>query len=411
MNTQQVANIETLSPFNTPKSTVVQSPTEKLQEPFARGAKLEVIISHIRNTAPFIFDDVLAAGENVEYLRWIREASDPAKAFQLTHDEYFRFALSAHWATVGTFVPTDVDNQIRFKLWHPTLPVEVTAAMAETVLRAYDWDHKVFCQRFVTSPLTGEVLAGHHGEWFSVAVAAYAATKKRLPELSQKIREKIEFEVTRHAKVYLEFKRARDGVGLLKTATLIAHNLGDLDRVLEMWKLSAGDALYDFAFKAGHDEPGKVARFSGALGEAGRLNKAFMAPENHRHLPLREPRCLRRTTDFLLPVAPFFDEWGTRLAKHPVLDIKEIAEVVEALYNGWERVKGPDGLTVTYAYPRAVAGILESVPGGMGALSKVLPAKIERNLKTGLFRSLVSVSRQRFEEQWNQMALNFVFKK
>jgi hypothetical protein len=194
---------------------------------------------------------------------------------------------------------------------------------------------------------------------------------------------------------------------MLKAATLIAHNLGDLDRVIDLWGLKEEDPLYEFAYKAANCEGARALRFSGALAEAGRLNKALMAPENHRHLPLRSPKALRKSSDFLLPIAPFFDEWGATLARHPGLSPEELAEIVEALYQGWERVKGPEGKTVTYAYPRAVAGILENFPGGMNQLGNLLPTKVERNLRSGLFRSLVSISQRRFEEQWCQMALNF----
>ena len=138
------------------------------------------------------------------------------------------------------------------------------------------------------------------------------------------------------------------------------------------------------------------------------MNRAFIAAENHRHFALRGPRALRRSVDLLLPMAPFLDQWGTRVATHPGLSSEDVAAVVEALYSGWEKLKGPDGLKITHAYPRAVAGILDAYPGGMSALSEILPARVERNLRTGLFRSLVAVPEPRFTEQWAQRALGFL---
>lgn len=413
------ADLGTESGLTLNPETLAKNPkkSEELPE-LPRGVRPDILLSQIKNTAPFLFEPgsiFVSRAPGLRYLenlfqadRLIFESSlaTGTPSWNPTHFEYFELCLSAHWATVGSFVPTDVDNQIRFRLWHPTLSVDEIAEMANLVLEAYRWDTSHVSKRFVTTP-SGEVLSGHHGEWFSVAVAAYGATRKRDPQKAQEMLDAIQYEVTREAKVFLELKRVRDGMGMLKASTLIAHNLGDLDRVIDLWGLKEGDPLYDFAYKAGNSEGARALRFSGALSEAGRLNKAQMAPENHRHLPLRAPKGLRRTEDFLLPVAPFFDQWGAKLAKHPELTPEELAEVVETLYQGWERLKGPDGKTLTYAYPRAVAGILENYPGGMNKLGALLPSKVERNLRSGLFRSLVSISERRFEEQWAQMALNF----
>lgn len=380
-------------------------------DPSAGGISPTILVNQVKNTIPFLFErepvtasylatllatDAAVRGAQIDGIEWAP-----------SHSEYFRLCLSAHWATVGSFVPTDVEHPIRFKLWNPGLAISELDSMVRVVIESLKWDFKPVSNRWVESKLSGEVIAAHQGEWFSVAVAAYAACRKRLPERAEEVLELIQFEMTRQAKVYLEFKRARDGVGLLQAATLIAHNLADLDRGIEAWALPATDALTDFAYKAGQDSGVRALRFSGALVEAVRLNRAYMATENHRHLALRTPRALRRSQDFLLPMAPFFDDWGARIARHPGLRAEEVAEIVEALTAGWEKLKGNEGALITYAYPRAVAGLLEAFPGGMAALCQLLPARVERNLKSGLFHSLCSVSRARFEEQWSQMALSF----
>ena len=82
-----------------------------------------------------------------------------------------------------------------------------------------------------------------------------------------------------------------------KSATVIAHNLGDLDRVLEAWNVPDEDPLKVEVYKAGHERP---ERFGGTLLEAGNLNKAIMADENHRNFALRKPKCLRRSADYLI---------------------------------------------------------------------------------------------------------------
>jgi hypothetical protein len=361
-----------------------------------RGVRPDILLEQVKNTAPFLFD--LPAQPYIKTLTDIRTTQS------LSHPEYFRLCLSAHWATVGTFVPTDVDNQIRHKLWHPALSKELVLEMAKTVHESHDWDFRPVTTRWVQSPVSGELLGGHHGEWFSVSIAAYAALRRRDPDAAAEMARAVLEELAREAAIFQDLRKARDGVGMLKAATLIAHNLGDLDRVMDMWNLAPTDALRVAAYKTGHPPEGTQSdkRFQGILVVAGKLNKAYMADENHRHFALREPRCLRRSPDFLLGIGPFFDEWGMKLARHPQLTPEEVGEVAQALISGWERLSG------TVGYARALAGILENFPGGLNRLSEYLPAKQQRVLKAGPLRNLCAIGRRRFEEQRGQVALQFV---
>src|SRR5438105_4521856 len=99
-----------------------------------RGISPAMLLGQVRNTAPFIFDELPAT---TPYLKTLREA---APDLSLSHLEYYRLCLSAHHGTVATFVPTDVDNQIRHRLWHPGLPLETLEAMADLVLESHAWD-------------------------------------------------------------------------------------------------------------------------------------------------------------------------------------------------------------------------------------------------------------------------------
>ncbi len=142
-----------------------------------------------------------------------------------------------------------------------------------------------------------------------------------------------------------------------------------------------------------------------SLVEAGALNKAQMALENHRHFALRAVKSLRRSADLMLPIGPFFDDWGRVVARHPLLSPTDVAEIVEALVLGWVRLgKTPDA-PVPLGYPRALAGILDAFPGGMSALSKLIPAKLERDLKAGPLRTLIQVPQSRFEEHRASFAI------
>ena len=100
---------------------------------------------------------------------------------------------------------------------------------------------------------------------------------------------------------------------VLSAATILAHNLGDLSRVVEAWagKADIADIRARYT-RLGH--PDSAARRP-AFVTAGLLNKALMALENHRFLFLRKPRALRTSRALLLPIGPWFDAWGETIAR------------------------------------------------------------------------------------------------
>ena len=79
------------------------------------GIAPELVQSQVKNTAAWLWDD--------ERARPATEALDALEAAERDRDApdgscaYLRLLLSAHWATVATFVPTDVDARIRHHAW------------------------------------------------------------------------------------------------------------------------------------------------------------------------------------------------------------------------------------------------------------------------------------------------------
>ena len=363
-----------------------------------RGVAPDLLVKQVANTAPFIFDGSLirVSSNDYRYLDLLRaQASVSGDSFlPLNPAQYFELCLATHWATVGTFVPTDVDNAIRFKLWAPGLPTEHLDTMIETVLRARHWDATPVNTRWILSPKSKRLMAGHLGEWFSVAAAAYGASRRRAPARTTQLIDEIFAEVRRHSELVEEFLDAKEYLGLLKTSVLVAHNLGDLDRVIDQWNLAQDDPLRLAVYRLGHEESGKLK----PLMLAGALNKQYMAAENHRHFSLRVPRALRKSADFLIPIGPFFDDWGKAIGKHPLLKFEEIGKVIEALIAGWEK------LPSTVGYARALTGILDTFPGGMKTVSDYLPARVFKTLKAGPLRVLCEIPRTRFESQWSKFA-------
>lgn len=366
-----------------------------------RGISPELLVSQVENTAPFLFR---GEGPETEYTKLFFSLKNKSQCntAKLSHEEYFTLCLCAHYITVATYVPTDVDNQIRQKLWDQKLSDGVSERMAALVLESKNWNYLAMTTRFATSPRTKESLSGHDGEWFSVAVGAYAAHRKKNPELAESVKKAIIRELKREAEIFTDLKTARDGLHLLRACTLIAHNLGDLDRVIDQWSLPQEDLLRKDVYKLGHQEKNLWAK---ALVEAGNLNKHMMASENHRHYPLRTPKCLRRLHAFLLPIGPFFDEWGERIGSSALLTENEIVEILAALVDGFQRLSSAK--VPLYGYARAIGGIIRGF-GGTKKLSLLLPAKVAKLVMEGEIPKIYQVPQKQFEEQWSKRALHFV---
>lgn len=341
-----------------------------------------LLLEQVRGSAPFLFDGPEPPGPRLRYLRVLRGYDGR----RLDAPGYYELCLCAHWATAGSFLPTDVDNAIRWKLWQDVQP-GLVELQARLVLEAGGWDYGPVTARKVDTP--EGPLSTHEGTWFSVAVGAYAACRDPFPRLAKELLDAMLAEAGREDRAFAALKG--DPLSFLKASALVAHNFGDADRVMGQWELPADDplrrALYDAA------KPGSPL-YGGRLGVGGLLHQRHLGADNHRHYPLRAPRALRRCADLLLPVGPFFDDWGRAVARHPDLTLEEKAEVVRALVDGWTRLHEPPG------YARALAGFCEVFPGGREKLRKLLPGKDVRLLSSGSLRVAMDESQARFEARW-----------
>jgi hypothetical protein len=343
------------------------------------------LLELVRFTAPFLFEGAAPQGAETRFIRVLRDhQGERPDALR-----YYELCLSAHWATAGTFVPTDVDNAIRWKLWQEA-PSGLVGACADLVLESLGWDYGGVTGRIVRAP-SGARLSTHEGTWFSVAVGAYAACSVADPPRAAKVLSAMLAEAEREHAAFREIAATGDGVSILKACALIAHNFGDLDRVADQWELKRDDplmlALYDAA------KPGSPL-FGGLLGWAGELNKRFMGADNHRHYPLRAAKGLRKSPDLLIPVGPFFDDWGMTVARHPVMTAEEKGDAACALIDGWVRLHEPTG------YARGLAGMVEVFPRGRDALGKLLPGAQRRMIMSGPLKKAMDIPRARFESQW-----------
>lgn len=304
---------------------------------------------------------------------------------------YFELMLAAHYATVASFVPTDVDTRIRFHAWQEVRERSAFEAMVALVDHAAEhWSAPAMSARTVDVGL-GPV-SGHDGEWLSVRAGALGrAIQLRYDDLVEHIAKRIDDELERERESFETAVRTRGReIDALRIGCAIAHNLGDLSRVVLNWT-AKGPVAEEFVRKygrLGHDDSANPVK---TFQRVGMLNKAVTAPENHRFLPLRKPRSLRGHRELLLPIGPFFDAWGKTVATHPSMDRAARAEVLGVLIDAHEAAPSQQG------YLRAMAGMHHATRGGLDELAKELPAKQRRSVSGGLIREALGVSVERFE--------------
>lgn len=310
--------------------------------------------------------------------------------------QYFVLCCAAHWASVATYVPTDVDAKIRRALWGDQRDPEELQRMLAFALELPLWSVEGFSQRLI--PLEpawglGASLSGHDGELLSIWGGALAAAWQRgLEGPTARLIEAIDAELSRQARAFaaLEDQAGRETCWV-RAAAVLTHNAGDLNQGLEelLARGSGPPELERFArlVQVGGD------RYGGAFGRAGEIYRQCLAAEGHRHYPLRAPKGLRRSAELGLPIAPLLDGFGARVASHPALKPAERFEVVQALLDGLRRVPGQQ------AYQRALRGFAEVHPRGLEdpSLLSSLSAAGRKALKEPELRKQLAVPQRAFE--------------
>lgn len=345
------------------------------------GIANSVLVAQVRNTAAWLWQEPAAAAITAVLDGAADEPLDDGPSLL----RVLRLRLAAHYATVATFVPTDVDAHIRHHHWvaieDPDVFVAARGLIGEAVARE---------PKLVSARVT-DGLSGHDGEWLSVRAGALGrALVLGLDDEATSLAKEIDAELDREEHAF-SAALARDAAAptTLALATTVAHNLGDLSRVVEAWPRAAQGRGYEERYtRLGHaDAP--QGRTSFVL--AGVLNKELMALENHRFLALRKPRALRRSRELLLPVGPWFDAWGEALVSSPHLDDNDRAEVVAALIDLHLRSPEQQGCL------RALAGLHRATRGGLSHHATALPARTRKEIARGRIRAALDVTREQFD--------------
>jgi hypothetical protein len=360
------------------------------------------LVGLVKNTAPFFFTAPRPAPESARLselgdsptgwldILWSAERlADVAEPTFEQREDYFALCLACHHATVATFVPTDVDSKIRGLLWveqKDTPTVRRMFSLSHAVTR---WDTTPVTTRFVERPVQGRV-SGHNGEWFGVLAGALGTFLRRSDtEGAEEAAAVIDAELQREAELFRTVQREKgQELDLLRLAALLTHNVGDLDQGISFWPKNDPWRSYKPRFhRLAHENK---TPYGGTYQLAAHVYKKIMAPEGHRNYPLREVKPLRRSQSFLMPLAPFLDEWGAKLGASPLLETEEKAEVLGAFLLGCKKIPGQVG------YYRAIAGMASAV-GELERLAAHLPVALRQMLKDPEVKRHLSTKQVSFE--------------
>lgn len=365
------------------------------------GIAPNILLKNVENTAPFLFKGELdTSGHSRAFLAkllFYKKNLNLLKNIDLS--EYFHICMSAHWATAGTFVPTDVDNQIREGLWkHGEIGRHIDK-MARITIDSWTWDYTQVTNRKSFNPTRNQVMSTHEGTWLSVAIGAYCALiKNRRTELATAVADVILAEVEKEENLLLELREQRDPINYLRSCALMAHNFGDLDRVIDQWNMSDDDPFKKRIYKLGHR---LNESYSPILYFSGLVNKEFLSVENHRHMSLRQPKALRKTHRFLVPVGPFMDDWGAVLGSSNELSMSDKAEIIAAFFEGYNRQNQ------AFGYIRAFKGLIENLPDGLQSMEEYLPYDLMLEIKKSKFYSYAQIPKEEFEQNLIKRLENF----
>ncbi len=365
------------------------------------GIAPNILLKHVENTAPFLFSGALeTSGSSRAFLAkliFYKKNLNQLKNIDLA--EYFHICLCAHWATAGTFVPTDVDNQIREGLWKHGEVGKYIDKMAKLTINAWTWDYSQVTNRKSYNLANNQVMSTHEGTWLSVAIGAYCALiKNKRTALAFEVAEVIIAETIKEEKLLIELQERRDHINFLRSCALMAHNFGDLDRVIDQWQLSDDDPFKKRVYKLGHK---LNESYSPVLFYAGLVNKEFLSVENHRHMSLRQPKSLRSSAKYLVPIGPFMDDWGEVLGSDQALSLTDKAEIISALFEGYKRQDK------AFGYIRAFRGLTNALPDGIRTLDAHLPYDLVLEIKKSAFQELSDISKSDFEQELSDRFYKF----
>lgn len=374
------------------------------------------LVDLVRSSAPWLFDGTHPDAARVpapppgrlielgdDPLGWwtILGASDRLEATEKPTPaqiaDYFALACACHFASVATYVPTDVDAKIRRALWIDQTDGAELARMHAFALQLDAWDVSGVSTRIVRVDGVGP-LSGHDGERLSVLSGGLiGAHHAGSTEAAERFEHAIDAELVREARAF-DVLAARAGaeLDLLRLAAILTHNQGDVVQSLGTAEAQCIPAAVRARFTGLARE--RFERYGGSFGRAARLYNELLAAEGHRHYPLRDIKLLRTSPALLLPIGPFLDDFGAVLARHSGWSAEQRAEVAAGVLEGCRRVAGQEG------YYRVLCGFDAAHPGGIAALEPRFATAARREWKSDTTRKKLAIRRASFESSYQKRA-------
>lgn len=365
------------------------------------GIAPNLLLKDIEVTAPFIFKgEINVDGKERAYLSKLITAKKNLNSLKyLNLSDYFYLCMAAHWATAGTYVPTNVDNQIRFGLWKHRDINQHIEQMAKITIESWQWNYEEVTNRKSFNSKTDEVLSTHEGTWLSVAIGAYnALVSLKKNELAKDVAEIILLEIQKEEKLLTALREQRDHIDFLRTAALIAHNFGDLDRVIDQWEMPESNSFRNKIYKLGHEPH---PDYSPIIAFAGQVNKSFLSVENHRHMSMRQAKALRRSKNFLIPIGPFMEQWGRVLGSSSDLSSDEKGEIIVCFFEGYKRQD------MAFGYARAFRGLKSALENGLESLAASLPFDLVKEIKSSKFSLIADIPEEDFRIDFSRKLEDF----
>lgn len=363
----------------------------KQREAWASWISPETLLSQVLNTAPFLAarfpakesGALIALGNSPDgYLRILSNWENilrPGARWEEQLQDYFALCMACHHATVATFVPTDVDTKIRGLAWRETKDPEVLKPMMRLALNSRQWADDGISLRRVRN------VSGHDGEhWSAIAGGLGWLLERGENTVAEEALAAIEEEIDREQAVFDAAAREQGGeLDVLRLAMTLAHNHGDLTQGMGFWK----NNVLSIPTREHLTVRGEFKRAVAVYQKTG------ISAEGHRHYPLRPVKSLRQSPETLLPLCPFLDEWGMRVAQ-----LEDRHEVMEALVIGCQKVAGQEG------YYRALAGMREASGSDFERAAKRMSNGNQRLLKDASMRKKLDVPRASFESSMRKKA-------
>ena len=313
--------------------------------------------------------------------------------------DYFALCMAAHFATVATYVPTDVDSKIRGHCWHD--PSDFVLEKQFLVLKeALLWNVDSVSKRTLKIHPIDPVypISGHNGEFLGSLVGAWGAfLRKGNKQFADEAEELISKELEREANAFKYMRSTKPGViadtVLLKLAAIMTHNVGDVDQGYSYWD-NEGKGFEEQFQKYSRLAHERNDRYDGEYARAKLIYKELLAAEGHRNYPLREAKALRSTPDLLLPIGPYFEAWGRTIAVHPALSTEDRITIIRQLIRGCDSTSRAWCVPNQIGYYRALNGVASVI--SLDRLSKDLDKDCNAVLKTHDMRLQLDLSENSF---------------